>query len=137
MKKLLFLFAALLSIALATPADAQKVIRLTRSTSTDTVTDATTAYYTGRPLGNAQAVFQLDIKKVSGTVGGYAIIQASSDTDRAPVNFYNISTDTLTLTNGDNVKIWNVANYYPHYRIKLVTTGTQKFTAKGYAFTKY
>lgn len=142
MKKSLF-FAALSALLLSaavvftpTCGHAQTVTALAHSGSDDTVTDAATTYFTSRIYGNGTVALQLNIKKVSGTVGGYAVVQGSIDGNYAPSTWVNISTDSLTLTDGDNAKIWVLPADYLHYRIKLVTSGTQVLTGKGYYYIK-
>jgi len=77
-----------------------------------------------------QASFQVVVTKISGTVAGTGLLQASLD----GTNYVDISTDTLTLTNQTtNTKLWNAgAVKYKYYRVKVTGSGTMSAHVKGY-----
>ncbi|MDP1763067.1 MAG: hypothetical protein Q8L07_04200 [Sediminibacterium sp.] len=102
----------------------------------DTSTNAQTRYIvTGVQNGQYQT-FSIQFVKdsVSGTVAGYALIQASIDNS----HWKDVNTDTFTFTNtGSQNYLWDLTkNKYLYYRIKVVTTGTQVSTNKGYLWRK-
>lgn len=95
------------------------------NTGTASVTITPQIYY-------EQIAFQAVITKVSGTVGGYAYVQASNDN----TNFVTIS-DSLALTNiTTNTKVFVLTNNpYMYYRIYAEGTGTMAATLSGYCKT--
>lgn len=94
------------------------------------LTNAGTQTVTISPtLFNEQVSFQVKIVKDSGTVAGYAYLQASND----QTNWHTV-TDSLTLTNtATNSKIF-VLTYNPalYYRIYAEGTGTMEAKLYGY-----
>lgn len=90
----------------------------------DTLTNTDTAYLVSSKFpGYDRAAIQLNIKKFSGTVAGTAILQVSLD----GVNYVASGQDTLTTANGDNTKIWTVpVSYWPYYRIRVTSSGTNR-----------
>jgi hypothetical protein len=144
MKKILILaFGLTLGLILTnfTPVKAQTVLALSSSTGNDTLSGSGTSYLYGRVFGTGTVALQLNAIKVSGTVGGYAIIQASIDANYSPVQWADVVNtagvkDTLTLADGNNFRLWTIPHKYLHYRIKIVRSGTQVFTAKGYVYGK-
>ncbi len=102
------------------------------------LTNADTATFTLRALKPTPAIsFQLVLTKVSGTVAGNALVQASNDN----INFNTISTDlvadTVTLTNGSASYLFDCKeSKYNYYRLRVITTGTQASTAQAFYYAK-
>lgn len=98
----------------------------------DTMTNAETVTVSTALLnGNFESIgFQAVVTKISGTVAGYVVLQATID----GTNWATISSDTLTLANQTtNSKIWIVSTApYNRYRLSCTTTGTQASSIKGY-----
>lgn len=100
-------------------------------TVSDTVVNAGTEYATLKVANSGSNVsVQIVATKISGTVAGTAVLQASND----GVNYVSIGADTLTLTNvTTNTHLWSVsANPYIYYRVKVTGSGTMVATIKGY-----
>ena len=76
--------------------------------------------------------FQVVATKISGTVAGTAILQASLD----GTNYHSVGVDTLTLTNvATNAHLWSAApNKYKYWRVKVTGSGTMSASVNGYAF---
>lgn len=76
---------------------------------------------------------QAVVTKISGTVAGNVLLQASLD----GVNYKDISTDTLSNSDQTtNTKIWIVeGSPYAYYRLLLTGSGTMAATIKGSLFT--
>ena len=89
----------------------------------DTLTNATSASHVIQVKGSkTNVVFQVNVKKISGTVGGYVQYAASIDTG---ANYKVLYTDTLA--NSDQVLLRAFdRNPYSFYKITVTTTGTQK-----------
>lgn len=123
MKKIFALATFVLCMAFTTASHAQ-LQRFTRSA--DTAADATTVNLTVTPPAYyvAAATVQLNVIKVSGTVAGTARLTGSLD----GVNYATVpGTDTLTLTNASQSKVWSIGSYpYQYLRIIYTTTGTQR-----------
>ncbi len=125
----LLCFAALLFAA--PPAQSQSIL----TPSIDTLSNGTTGYLAATVATAVDLLtFQLVLTKIDGTVAGTAIPQASID----GTNYVDISTDTFTLANqATNTKIWTFLKApYKHYRIKVVTTGTQRSIQSGKIYSK-
>jgi hypothetical protein len=102
----------------------------TMTGSADTLTDTEVDYVTITPtIYYEQVSFQAKVTKISGTVAGYAYLQASNDN----TNFSTIS-DSLTLTNvTTNTKIFVVSgNQFMYYRLKFEGSGTMAAKIYGY-----
>lgn len=124
MKKFLFITMLLFSCVLF--ASAQSSL----SASKDTLNNADTAYLTAPRLGAPYTVLsiQLNVTKISGTVAGTAVVQGSID----GINYTSISSDTLNLVNGNNIKLWALGNaQYPYHRVAVITSGTQSSSVNG------
>lgn len=123
MKNIFALATLALCLALSATSHAQ-LQRFNRSA--DTAVNAVTVNLTVTPPAYyvAAATVQLNVIKVSGTVGGTAYLAGSLD----GVNYAAVpGTDTLTLANASQSKFWNVGAYpYQYLRIIYTTTGTQK-----------
>ena len=128
MKKLIFLFAL---VAFAFTANAQVVVmKATTGNSSDTVTNTATETLSAQLNGSFDVVtVQLTVTKISGTVGGTAILQASLDgTTWTTLNTAAIpqNNDTITLTNvSTNSCFWVIEpSKYLYYRVSVTGTGT-------------
>jgi hypothetical protein len=128
MKKLIFLFAL---VAFAFTANAQVVVmKATTGNSSDTVTNTATETLSAQLNGSFDVVtVQLTVTKISGTVGGTAILQASLDgTTWTTLNTAAIpqNNDTITLTNvTTNSCFWVIEpSKYLYYRVSVTGTGT-------------
>lgn len=122
-------FAAMIAIisALVIPlcSNAQFVTR----TGKDSVVNGVTKYVTFNSTADGVIGFQLSASKVSGTVSAYAILEVRIDTVISGQYQQEKLRDTFALTDqASQIFLWKVA---PHYfngaRIKIVSTGTQKF----------
>lgn len=131
MKKILFLAAL---IACAVTSNAQAVTQLG---TTKVATNATTTFVgPSRIYGDGTLGVQLNLKKGTGTVSGYAILQASIDNNLSPVNFFDVNKDTVKFVDGNNCNGWAVPSNWLHYRVKVVTTGTQSDTLNAFYYLK-
>jgi len=141
MKFLLFLacFSALFAF---NPAGAQQVKQMTNPSNVtglpDTISTATTTYLSARAYGSGNVAIQLNVKKVSGTVAGTAVLQACVDANFTPDQYSDVlGAPTFTFTNvSDQSYIWSISANFLHYRIKIVTTGTQVNAPKGFYYLK-
>lgn len=129
MKKysLIFILCSIFSLGFS-----QNVVT-TMTGSADTLTDTEVDYVTITPsIYYEQVSFQAKVTKLSGTVAGYAYLQASND----GTNYSTIS-DSLTLTNvTTNTKIFVVSgNQYYYYRLKFEGSGTMSALIYGYCLT--
>jgi len=106
--------------------------------SSDTVTNTATVYLQSvRIAGAAQTTtIQVNVTKISGTVGGTISLQGSLDgTNYKALNTSETQTAlaTITATDATNVYHWRL-NYSPflYYRVSWTGTGTMaaSFTAK-------
>lgn len=113
----------------------QEVLAQTKLTPvTDTLTNADTTYLSLSKISgyyNSVAI-QVNASKISGTVGGSAVVQGSVD----GTNYIDLPTavaDSMSLTNGSSSHIWAIESPpYPYYRVKIITSGTQKSAFQGY-----
>ncbi len=97
----------------------------------DTIVDAASVSVTQTlKISHAVTSFQAVVTKVSGTVAGNVILEASND----GTNYAAISTDTLTLTDvATNTQLWSVTNApYKYYRLKGTGSGTMAAIISGY-----
>lgn len=109
--------------------NAQAAVRIT---STDTLNDAETVYIALPTLtgGYYSIGIQAVVTKVSGTVGGTAIIQGSLD----GANYVTIGSSTLTFSDqAVNTAVWSITpSTYQYHRVKFVSSGTQVSVPKVY-----
>lgn len=93
-------------------------------TSTDTLTNAETVYVTMGKTYTAAGTLECgcNVTQLSGTAGGYALLQTSHSP--AGSNYVDINTDTLTLADATSSAISATLNGYKG-RLKIVTSGTQ------------
>ena len=124
MKK--FILGLIACLMISTYADAQVT---TMTGTNDTVVNAGSKTLTLKQVGYYTVSVQAVVTKISGTVGGYAILQGSID----GTNYVNISTDSLKMTNvTTNSKIWVVQpSGYLWYRVLVVGTGTMAAKVAG------
>lgn len=103
----------------------------------DTVTDTATGYLTStRVAGPGQVTVQVNVTKISGTVGGTISLQGSLDNSNwKALNTQETQTAlaTITATDATNVYHWRLsASPFLYYRVSWTGTGTMSasFTAK-------
>jgi len=128
MKKILLIASI---IAAGFTANAQQEITPSKTANTN----VDTSYLTVKIPGYMDVVsFQLVQTRTSGTVGGYAVLQASLD----GVNYNDISKDTCTFANVPiNAKTWTVSpSPYSYYRVASRTSGTQVSVPSGYYLSR-
>ena len=109
--------------------------QITMTNSGDTITNTGTVNLDATIKGSQNVVgFQVVIAKLSGTVAGTVVLQASLD----GTNYNTISTDTLTLTDvTTQSNLWTVSpNSYLNYRLKATGSGTMSATATGLALPR-
>lgn len=100
-------------------------------TGSDTIVDAGVVSVSQTlNVHHVMTSFQAVVTKVSGTVAGTVILEASLD----GTNFVAVSTDTLNLTNvATNTKLWYVADApFKYYRLKGTGSGTMAAILTGY-----
>lgn len=130
MKKLLSILALVAVFAFSgLESKAQAAVLIS---STDTLNNAETAYI-GLPTltgGYYSIGIQAVVTKVSGTVGGTAIIQGSLD----GTNYVTIGSTTLTFSDqAVNTNVWEITpSVYQYHRVKFVSSGTQVSIPKVY-----
>lgn len=91
--------------------------------TTDTVTNTGTAYLSLKLSGYYAVSIQVNVTKISGTLGGTIVLQGSLD----GTNYVTIpSSGSLTVTNVTSQGyLWNYANSpYLYYRVLATGTGT-------------
>ena len=97
----------------------------------DTITDGGTDYVLAQVQRNFKTVsIQAVVTKYSGTLTGTGLLQGSND----GVNYVNIGTDTLDITNQTtNTKVWAMSGTpYEYYKVTFLGTGTARFIINGY-----
>lgn len=126
--------ALLCAFSVGSFAQSGQMVNLSNNTGLpDTTTNAATTYLTAKVSTPGTLTVQLSATKVSGTVAGSASLQASIDGANTPGNWFAVpGTDTLTFTDGNNSKVWTVSSNALAYRIRYVTTGTNKTAPKGF-----
>lgn len=137
MKKLLIVTAALLCLAQSSQAQFS-ASTLSGSapnqyTSLDTVADAGTKNYYFKVTDKRESVtFQVNAKKITGTVGGTVKVYASIDGGLSWVEV-----NSQTITDGD--KSYGYAftgNPWTHYRVGIAGTGTQTSSYRTYILVR-
>ncbi|MFB6456489.1 hypothetical protein ACE38W_14545 [Chitinophaga sp. Hz27] len=123
---------AILSIFLCSSAFAQSG-QMAQSKDT-TVNADTVRLFPTITIATHWLSFQVNVTKVSGTVAGNAIVQCSEDA----LNWFTATgTDTLTLTNANNYKRWELGIPKSRfYRVRVITSGTQSSAIKGFYYAK-
>lgn len=127
---------ALLLIVVSYAANAQTVMFSDgNSLATDTITNTATETFTRQiPHKRASLSVQVVITKISGTVDGTAKLQGSID----GINFSDISSDTLDLTNvATQGKVWTF-DHSPvlYYRVSITGSGTMAASAKAWVLAR-
>lgn len=131
MKIILYLALICVCVAVTGRAHAQGPMTVSKVTLTNT----DTSYLTAQPAGGNFVALQLNVVKVSGTVGGAALVQCSED----GLN-WSSATDTAhavvasyTVTDGTQTKRWELGEQRTRrYRVRVTTTGTQVSTVGGF-----
>jgi pheromone shutdown protein TraB len=136
MRKIILLFGMLIAFLAFTHIESKAQVKnllSTYSLSTDTVTNAGTSYLTVQNKGEAGATtIQVNVTKVSGTVGGTISLLGSLD----GTNFKALNTEetqtalaTITATDANNVYHWRLnGNPFLYYRVSWTGTGTMVAT---------
>lgn len=126
----------MLLILVGLVAQAQVALLSPFSLTSDTVTNTATVYLTSpRVLGEkSTTVIQVDVTKISGTVGGTISLQGSVDglTYKA-LNTVETQTAlaTVTATDATNTYHWRIAfNPFLYYRVSWTGTGTMSASFK-------
>lgn len=131
--KIGFLFTALIAFAFQSPG--QWITRKAK----DSVINGVTKYVSWNSTVDGITAIQFTGVKVSGTVSAIVTLETRVDSFSTlawvPYNRSGGSTaDTITFTDGDNTALFPIDVHYGNgYRIKIVSTGTQKF----YAYSAY
>jgi hypothetical protein len=125
-----FITCLLLSFLVIAAAQAQS--NLTTSTygnTRDTVTNTAVKVWSKQLPGFSIQTFTFDVTKISGTVAGNVIPVGSLD----GVNYYNISTDTLKLTDvAAQGKAWSITNTkFLYYGVRWTGSGTSSASGAG------
>lgn len=138
MKSRYFILAVLMCVCVAVTGRAYAQGPLTATKTT--LTNADTSYFSAGISGPANFVsLQMNITKVSGTVAGNIVIQCSED-----AVMWSTATDTAhaavvtyTVTDGTQTKRWELGPQRArYYRARLITSGTQVCTGKGFYWGK-
>lgn len=144
MKKILILLACAGFAGVAKAQTSSKA--LTVAAAEDTLTNTDTAYMLATIDGIYDLKFKLTMTKISGTVGGAAILYGSdnnsdwfainsTDQDLAASQYQ----DTATVSNGTASYWWNVPSAnatFKYYRIRVITSGTQSSAPTGTVYAK-
>jgi hypothetical protein len=139
MKNLILSIALLLTFCVATfESKAQVDLKSVYSLTSDTVTNTATITLTSPALTQpaSQTVVQVNVTKISGTVGGPISLHGSLD----GTNFKALNTvvtqtalATITATDASNVYHWRLTGSpFKYYRVSWTGTGTMSasFTSK-------
>lgn len=136
MKKLILIAISALAIGLFSAQDSRSQgIPLV---GTDTVVNTSVVNLTIKTTTSANNMsLMLVTTKLTGTVAGTAILQASND----GTNWLTINTagaDTATITNvAAFAYFWNEApNRYLHYRLNITGSGTSTYIVRAYAILR-
>ena len=132
--KILISFSALLFALSFQPAHSQSQL-LNIKPSKATLTNTDTAYLVINDVQYTDVLsFHYVQKKVTGTVAGKAYLQGSNDN----ATWFNATTDTLALANGDNIKGWVLTpSTWRYYRIQAITSnGTSTPSCRVYLSNK-
>jgi hypothetical protein len=142
MKKFLFIvgvLAAVLAMSTIETKAQEKNLLSPYSLTSDTVTNAGTAYLSVRNTEKSSltpTTIQVVVTKISGTVGGTISLQGSVDgTSYKALNTAETQTAlaTITATDASNVYHWRLSNNpFTYYRVSWTGTGTMaaSFTAQ-------
>ena len=131
MKKIIFIFAFAL---VGMTSYAQTPAVQTMAHSGDTVTNTETEDLTITLTGNYESVtFQYVANKISGTVGGTAVLAGSLD----GTNFIPIDTVTNTNVSTQTFKFnFTTRNIWKYYRVRCTGTGTMAARVYCYVLPK-
>jgi hypothetical protein len=127
MKKLFLLLAF---IAIVASASAQSDLKSEYNLNSDTVTNTATQFLTSPRLAGAKetTTIQVNVTKISGTVGGTISLQGSLDgTNFKALNTAETQTAlaTITATDATNVYHWRLnGNPFLYYRVSWTGAAT-------------
>ncbi len=134
MKKILIVsLCFLLGSTIAKSAGITTLMKSNLNFTSDTITDAGNGYLSLQVQGTySQISIEVVVTKISGTVAGSVVLQASID----GTNYYNISTDSLNNTDvTTNKKIWVLSgSQYLYYKVYQVGAGTMAASVKAYLY---
>lgn len=130
--KIILTICALIAIALSS--NAQTTATMTGSG--DSIVNTGTKYLTADLSGNVTAAsIQVTFTKTSGTAAGKATIEYSID----GTNYHRISTDSFNVANTTTqYKLWTISlpASYKYVRIKVVGSGTSRYTLTGLIYRR-
>lgn len=109
---------------------------VTMAGSGDTLTDTGSDTVSYTVTGTYKSIsIQPVVTKISGTIGGTAILYGSLDN----VTFIQLNTDTLKMTNvTTNTKEWIIdSSPYHYYMVVFTGTGTMAAKTYGYLYASY
>lgn len=141
MKKYIFLLIGFVASLTVSAQVADFYNPLGTNLTIDTVTNTGTSYVTSRKLSDLSASYttiQVNVTKISGTVGGTISLQGSLDgTNFKALNTAETQTAlaTITATDATNVYHWRLnGSPFLYYRVSWTGTGTMaaSFGAKIY-----
>jgi hypothetical protein len=127
MKKIIFILS--LIVASVCVNAQSRTLKVSGTNSIDTVTDGgNKTWYTSVSTLFTNYSIQLNVTKISGTVGGTLKLVYSTD----GTNFYNFNDTVYTAANASGVYGWNVHNVAATYiGVKFTGTGTMSASAAG------
>lgn len=124
MKKILFLFALVVSLTISASAQRATTLPLAAG-DTATNTGTSTKVLPAITAGYAGAAIQVTLTRNSGTAGGSLVIQGSND----GTNYYTISSSVTPANSASQAIVFQVAEPLPVYLRTLLTgTGTMSVT---------
>lgn len=146
MKKIIYLLMAMLLFTVtATTVKAQAEFSRSRTaTSTaslDTLTNTDTIYHTIKTPGTNYVTIQVDVKKVTGTIGGKAYLYGSASGTTNYVLLDSTASYSVgawqQLSANTYSKVWTFApSLYYSYKVATYSSGTVAETPKVYAILK-
>lgn len=127
MKKYLFFLFIGLSFLISNTTNAQVSVQRSYAGwlgALDTLTNAdTTTYTVGIAGSKSNITFQTNVLKISGTVAGTIKVYGSAD---GGTNYVTTALTSVTITDGSvNYSIPYTVNSYDHYKVQIITSGTQ------------
>jgi len=129
MKKILFLIPILLLCSLA---QAQVAMTNPNGLALDTVANTTPEACTVQLKGFQEtASFTLLVTKISGTVGGTAVLQGSNQVSKG---YATIDTTQALADATQTLRFWDVPKKFLYYRILITGTGTMSASYSAAAY---
>lgn len=149
MKRILSLIAMLCVLGVADTKAQTAHINLAVAAAEDTLTNTDTAYMRASFNGVYNLQFRLTMTKISGTVGGAAILQGTNVANPSEGDWFTLTGSdngasssqyqgaSATISNATASYWWNVPKTqatYQYYRIRVITSGTQVSAPTGIAY---